>query len=140
MPLINERWQSSRWPPPKKATTLKMPELMLTAPMEFALSGKCPTMTVSTMPMVIQPISARTRGSARRRVGRISARSVCSRSIWRLASILGSVSGDRERRQTKAEEAEEEKTEAKESKEAEAKEAGDLRVTSLNMVSESCKK
>src|SRR6266851_6303041 len=136
MPLINERWQSSRWPapkacatkvskpiskpPPKKATTLKMPELMLTAPMEFALSGKCPTMTVSTMPMVIQPISARTRGSARRRVGRISARSVCSRSIWRLAAKLGSVSGDRERRQTKAEEAEEEKTEAKESKEAEA--------------------
>ncbi len=42
--------------------------------------------------------------------------------------------------ETKAEEAKEEKTEAKESKEAEAKEAGDLRVTSLNMVSESCKK
>ncbi len=42
--------------------------------------------------------------------------------------------------ETKAVEAKEEKTEAKESKEAEAKEAGDLRVTSLNMVSESCKK
>jgi hypothetical protein len=42
--------------------------------------------------------------------------------------------------ETKAEEAKEEKTETKESKEAEAKEAGDLRVTSLNMVSDSCKK
>jgi hypothetical protein len=42
--------------------------------------------------------------------------------------------------ETKAEEAKEEKTEAKESKEAEAKEAGDLRVTSLKMVSDSCKK
>ena len=42
--------------------------------------------------------------------------------------------------ETKAEEAKEGKTEGKESKEAEAKEAGDLRVTSLKMVSESCKK
>ncbi|MGC2673526.1 MAG: hypothetical protein WA299_16815 [Candidatus Acidiferrum sp.] len=42
--------------------------------------------------------------------------------------------------ETKAEEAKEEKTEGKESKEAEAKEAGDLRVTSLKMVAESCKK
>ena len=42
--------------------------------------------------------------------------------------------------ESKAEEAKEEKTEGKESKEAEAKEAGDLRVTSLKMVSESCKK
>jgi len=42
--------------------------------------------------------------------------------------------------ETKAEEAKEEKTEGKESKEAEAKEAGDLSVTSLKMVSESCKK
>jgi hypothetical protein len=42
--------------------------------------------------------------------------------------------------ETKAEAAKEEKTEAKESKEAEAMEAGDLNVTSLKMVSESCKK
>ena len=42
--------------------------------------------------------------------------------------------------ETEAEEAKEEKTEGKESKEAEAKEAGDLSVTSLKMVSESCKK
>jgi len=42
--------------------------------------------------------------------------------------------------ESKAEEAKEEKTEGKESKKAEAKEAGDLRVTSLKMVSESCKK
>jgi hypothetical protein len=42
--------------------------------------------------------------------------------------------------ETKAEEAKEEKTETKESKEAEAMEAGDLRVTSLKMVSDSCKK
>jgi hypothetical protein len=44
------------------------------------------------------------------------------------------------RNETKAEEAKEDKTEPKESKEAEAKEAGDLRVTNLDMVSESCKK
>ena len=42
--------------------------------------------------------------------------------------------------ETKAEEAKEQKTEKKESKEAEAKEAGDLGVTSLKMVSDSCKK
>lgn len=42
--------------------------------------------------------------------------------------------------ETKTEEAKEEKMEGKESKEAEAKEAGDLRVTSLKMVSDSCKK
>ncbi len=42
--------------------------------------------------------------------------------------------------ETKAEEAKEEKTEGKEAKAAEAMEAGDLRVTSLKMVSESCKK
>jgi hypothetical protein len=41
--------------------------------------------------------------------------------------------------ETKAEEAKEEKMEGKESKEAEAKEAGDLRVTGLKMVSDSCK-
>ena len=41
--------------------------------------------------------------------------------------------------ETKAEEAKEAKTEMKESKEAEAQEAGDLRVTSLKMVSDSCK-
>ncbi len=42
--------------------------------------------------------------------------------------------------ETAAEAAKEEKTERKESKEAEAKEAGDLSVTSLKMISESCKK
>jgi len=42
--------------------------------------------------------------------------------------------------ETKAEEAKEQKTEMKESKEEEEKEAGDLRVTSLKMVSDSCKK
>jgi len=42
--------------------------------------------------------------------------------------------------ETKAEEAKEQKTETKENKEAEAKKAGDLRVTSLKMVSDSCKK
>src|SRR4029077_6377276 len=42
--------------------------------------------------------------------------------------------------ESKAEEAKEVKVEGKESKEAEAKEAGDLRVTSLKMVSDSCKK
>jgi len=41
--------------------------------------------------------------------------------------------------ETKAQETNEAKTEMKESKEAEAKEAGDLRVTSLKMVSDSCK-
>ena len=42
--------------------------------------------------------------------------------------------------ETTAEEAQEEKTEAKESKQSEANEAGDLRVTRLKMVSDSCKK
>lgn len=42
--------------------------------------------------------------------------------------------------ETKAEEAKEVKTEGKESKEAEAKEGGDLRVTSLKMIADSCKK
>jgi hypothetical protein len=42
--------------------------------------------------------------------------------------------------ETTAEAAKEEKTEGKESKEAETKEAGDLSVTSLKMVSDSCKK
>ena len=42
--------------------------------------------------------------------------------------------------ETKGEEAKEEKTETKESKKAEAMEAGDLRVTSLKMVSEGCSK
>src|ERR1700730_3301831 len=42
--------------------------------------------------------------------------------------------------ETKAEEAKEQKTEKKENKEAESKEAGDLGVTSLKMVSDSCKK
>jgi hypothetical protein len=42
--------------------------------------------------------------------------------------------------ETKAEEAKEAKTETKESKEAEAKEAGDLRVSNLKMVSDTCKK
>ena len=42
--------------------------------------------------------------------------------------------------ETKAEEAKETKAEGKETKGAEAMEAGDLRVTSLKMVSESCKK
>jgi hypothetical protein len=42
--------------------------------------------------------------------------------------------------ETTAEAAKEEKTESKESKEAEVREAGDLRVTSLRMVSDSCKK
>src|SRR5690242_21107442 len=97
MLLTRERWQSSRrpapkaWetrvsrplrrPPPKKARTLKRLVLMLTAPMASALLGGWPTMTVSTMPMVIQPISARTGGRARRSVGRNSARRFWRRDI-----------------------------------------------------------
>ncbi|MHB8610458.1 MAG: hypothetical protein ACYDCG_19355 [Candidatus Acidiferrales bacterium] len=42
--------------------------------------------------------------------------------------------------ETKAEEAKEQKSETKESKDAEAKEAGDLHVTSLKMVADSCNK
>ena len=45
---------------------------MLTAPMASALLGRRPTIMVSTMAMLIQPISARMRGRARRRVGRSS--------------------------------------------------------------------
>jgi hypothetical protein len=65
-----------------------------------------------------------------------------SSSTVKLAAHVGhtvTITGVRHH-ETKAEEAKEAKTEAKESKEAEAKEAGDLRVSSLKMVSASCKK
>jgi hypothetical protein len=42
------------------------------APLATALFGRRPTMIVSTTPMLIQPISARTKGSASRRVGQTS--------------------------------------------------------------------
>src|SRR4029077_6865732 len=42
--------------------------------MARALLGKRPTMMVSTTPMLIQPISAKTSGRARRNVGRNSPR------------------------------------------------------------------
>jgi len=92
MPLTKEWKQSSRrpapkdWetrvsrpmrtPSPKKAKTRKRLELMLTAAMDWALLGSRPTIMVSTMAMLIQPISARTRGRARWRVGRSSERRV----------------------------------------------------------------
>ncbi len=63
-------------PPPNNASTEKSVEPRLTAPMAVALFGKWPTMTVSTMAMLIQPSSASTSGSARRNVGRSSLRSV----------------------------------------------------------------
>ncbi len=44
------------------------------APRETAELGRCPTMMVSTMPMTIQPISARTSGRARCSMGGISRR------------------------------------------------------------------
>ena len=72
-------------PSPKNARTWKMLELMLTAAMEAALLGRRPTIMVSTMAMLIQPISARTRGRARRRVGRSSERKVDQVSM----SVLG---------------------------------------------------
>ena len=49
---------------------------MLTAAMDWALFGRRPTNIVSSMAMLIQPISARTRGMARWRVGRSSERRV----------------------------------------------------------------
>ena len=68
-------------PSPKKTKTKKRLELMLTAAMDWAELGRRPTIMVSTMAMLIQPISARTRGSARRRVGRSSERKVDQESI-----------------------------------------------------------
>src|SRR5271165_509044 len=113
MPLIRERWQSSRLPAPnawetrvssparrpsaKKAKTMKMLELMLTAPMEAALLGKRPTIMVSTITMLIQPISASTKGSARRRVGGSSSRNVDQVSIERRKSVLGECWGRQSR-------------------------------------------
>src|SRR6267378_6517924 len=92
MPLTREWKQSSRrpapkdWetsvsrpmrrPSPKKANTRKRLELMLTAAMDWALFGRRPTNIVSSMAMLIQPISARTSGMARWRVGRSSVRRV----------------------------------------------------------------
>src|SRR5258708_5478355 len=68
-------------PPPKRASTIKMLEPRLTAPMAVALLGRRPTIIVSTMAMLIHPSSASTRGMARLSVGRNSARSVWSPSM-----------------------------------------------------------
>src|SRR5258708_6880610 len=65
-----------RRPSSKKANTRKRLELMLTAAMDWALFGRRPTNIVSSMAMLIQPISARTSGMARWRVGRSSERRV----------------------------------------------------------------
>ena len=54
---------------------------MLTAPMASALEGRRPTIIVSTMIMLIQPISARMSGRARRRVGRSSWRKMGKKDI-----------------------------------------------------------
>src|SRR5208282_3625861 len=113
MPLIRERWQSSRWPAPKawetrvsrpirrpspkKAKTMKRLELMLTAPMDSALLGRRPTIMVSTMTMLIQPISARTRGRARRRVGESSRRKVERESMGNRRVYDGLGIGDNEK-------------------------------------------
>src|SRR5262249_58438993 len=78
---------------------MKMLELRLTAPMETALLGRWPTIMVSTMAMLIQPNSARTRGSASLSVGRNSARS--ARSPIMSMSELESVSGARIDAQTR---------------------------------------
>ena len=59
-------------------------------------------------------------------------------SSWASVGHTVTITGVRHQ-ETKAEEAKEQKAEAKETKEAEANEAGDLRVTSLKMVSDSCK-
>src|SRR6266478_5349668 len=68
-------------PPPKRARTIKMLEARRTAPMAVALLGSRPTIMVSTMAMLIQPSSARTRGTASRKVGRNSERSVWNASM-----------------------------------------------------------
>jgi len=52
-------------PSPKKTKTKKRLDEMLTAAMAWALFGRRPTIMVSTMAMLIQPISARIRGSAK---------------------------------------------------------------------------
>src|SRR6267154_8837 len=90
MLLTSERWQSSRWPAPKacetrvssprrsprpkRAMVVKTFEPRATAPMATALLGRRPTIMVSTMDMLIQPSSARTRGTASLMVGRSSSR------------------------------------------------------------------
>jgi len=97
MPLTSE-WKQSSWrpapkdwdtrvsrpmrrPSPKKTKTRKRLELMLTAAMDWALLGRRPTNMVSSIAMLIQPISARTSGMARWRVGRSSERRVGQESI-----------------------------------------------------------
>src|SRR6267154_1105116 len=90
MLLTSERWQSSRWPAPKawetrvsrprrsprpkRAIVVKTFEPRATAPMATALLGRRPTIMVSTMDMLIQPSSARTRGTASLMGGRSSSR------------------------------------------------------------------
>ncbi len=91
-------------PPPEESEHHKQVLLpRLTAPIAVALSGRWPTITVSTMAMLIQPSSASTRGSARRSVGRISLRKVerlsikkRSRKCMRCVAKWQSRSGDRE--------------------------------------------
>src|ERR1700730_16352738 len=77
-----------RTPSPKNARTWKRLELMLTALMATALSGRRPTIMVSTMAMDIQPSSDRTKGKARWRVGRSWPRK------WKLALEANSAGGD----------------------------------------------
>jgi hypothetical protein len=55
---------------------------MLTAAIDWALLGRRPTIMVSTIAIEIQPISARTSGRARYRVGRSSERKVDQESIY----------------------------------------------------------
>src|SRR6266436_8648698 len=90
MLFTSERWQSSRWsapkawetsvsrprrsPSPKRAMVVKTFEPRATAPMATALLGRRPTIMVSTIDMLIQPSSARTRGTASLMVGRSSSR------------------------------------------------------------------
>src|SRR5258708_19777347 len=90
MLLTSERWQSSRWPAPKacetsvsrpgrspstkRAMVVKTFEPRATAAMATAVVGRRPTIMVATMDMLIQPSSARTRGTASLMVGRSSSR------------------------------------------------------------------
>jgi hypothetical protein len=64
----------------------------LTAPMAAALSGRRPTMMVSTMPMTFQPISAITSGQANASSGRHSCRMFSRADIYLASHTAGRAS------------------------------------------------
>lgn len=74
-----------RSPIPKIAKAEKIALPTLAAPIETALSGRRPTMMVSTTPIDIQPSSASARGMAIRSMARVD--TLASLEVWLGSSV-----------------------------------------------------